>query len=114
MAMNLEQVLAASKNRKTVDVQIEREGWESVRLQELSTAEMMAYRRETKGGDEEEAGLQLLARCWVDDAGERLFAGADALQGLGCVPIDVLQSLTKAVLQVNGLNEQAVEEAGND
>jgi hypothetical protein len=113
MAMTREQVLAASKRRKTIEVEIEREGWESVRLRELSTAEMFAFRKETKDLDEEDSGLHLLARCWVGDDDAPLFVGSEGVGALGLVPMEVLSQLTDAVLEVNGLGEKSVDTAGN-
>jgi hypothetical protein len=113
MAMNREQVLAASKRRNIKEVKIEREGWDVVRLRELSVAEMFAFRKETKDQDDEAVGIALLARCWVGDDDAPLFAGEEGQADLGAIPVDVLSQLGTAVLEVNGLGEKAQESAGN-
>lgn len=104
------EILAAAANRKTVDVESDRLGG-SVRLRELTTAEMFAFRRETKEVDGEESGLHLLAKCWVDESGERCFDGNEGLDALGSMPVEVLNELVDAVLEVNGIGEQAAEAA---
>jgi hypothetical protein len=110
--LSKEQILAAAANRKTRDVEVERFGG-SVRLRELSTGEMLRFRKETADKTDEEAGLELLARCWVDEAGARMFEGTGAMEALGSIPVEVLNALTPAVLAVNGLGAKAEEEAGN-
>lgn len=109
-----EQILAAAKaTRKVSEIEVERLGG-SVRLRELTTAEMFDFRKATKKKDDEEAGLYLLAACWVDEDDRPLFAGDDGFTALGSLPLGILEDLTTVVLEVNGLGQKAVEEAGND
>lgn len=106
-------ILAAAKNRKTRDVEIERLGG-SIRIREMSTAEMMAYRKEVAEMDNAEAGMHLVARCWVDEDGALLFSGESALADLGSLPMEVLNEVSTAVVEVNGIGDKAEQEAGKD
>lgn len=108
--LSKEQILASSAKRKTEDVDIERLGG-AVRLRELSSAEMFAFRRETKDVPDEESALHLVARCWVDGEGNRVFDGEGAIEAISSIPVRVLNELTQAVLSVNGLGSEAVEVA---
>lgn len=106
-----EQILAASKNRKVQEIELERFGG-SVRIREMSTAEILAFRKETRDAEEEEGALHLLVHCWVDEDDARVFSGPDAIAEVAEIPLDVLNELTTAVLEVNGMGKGAVEEAG--
>lgn len=105
-----EAALAAAKRRKVRDVQVERLGGVA-RLRELSTREMMAFRKEYAGKDNEEAGMALLALCWVGEDDEPLFSGESGLEALGDFPTAVLNELSEAVVEVNGIAAGSVEAA---
>lgn len=103
-------VLTASARRKTVDVAVPRLGG-AVRLRELTTAEMFAYRESTKDMGNDQSALHLLTLCWIDESGARLFDGEGAVESLGAIPVEVLNALSGPLLAVNGLGEDAVEAA---
>lgn len=56
------------------------------------------------------ASAKLLARCLVDEDGERLFSEAE-IHELGQKSASVLSRLSEVAQEMNGLTEQAVEEA---
>jgi hypothetical protein len=106
-----DEILAAAKaTLKVEEVEVKRLGG-AVRLKELTTTEMFAFRKETKKLDDEQAGLHLVARCWLGEDDKSLFSGEDGVKDLGALPLGVLEELTHAVLRVNGLGEKAAEAA---
>lgn len=105
-----EAALAAAKRRKVQDVHVERLGGVA-RLRELSTREMMDFRKSQEGKDNEEAGIALLALCWVGEDDAPLFPGEDGLVALGEFPTAVLNELSEAVVEVNGIAVGSAEVA---
>lgn len=112
--LNKDQVLAAvTANRKAKDVHVERLGG-TVRIREMSTAEMLDFRKRTREMEDEESGMFLVSLCWVDEDGARMFDGDNALEEMGALPVEVLNELSAVVLQVNGIGQDAEQEAGKD
>lgn len=105
-----ESALAAAKRRRVQEVEVERLGG-TARIRELSTREMMDFRAAMKDSDSDEAGIALLALCWVGEDDQPLFPGKEGLDALGEFPTAVLNELSGAVVEVNGIKTESVEAA---
>lgn len=115
-----DQLKAAKQRRKTVDVPLPAfgEGVE-VRLRALSAGEALQFNREVtaaqeKGEDVEARALYMIARSWVDEEGEPLFPEEEGVEVLRGLSTEDYNALAKAVLKLNGMGAQAVEEAAKN
>ena len=106
---------AAARRRKTTDVALEGVG--TVRLRALSAGEAQAFQADIKkaaadGRDQEELAFALIARSWVNEDGGLFFAEeAEGIAVAKSLDPETYNVLAKAVLALNGLSADAVEEA---
>jgi hypothetical protein len=111
---------AAAKRRKTVDVEID--GLGTVRLRALSAGDAQQFQTDVRkakadGKNEEELAFSLIARSWIDDAGQLLFPPdekGELTEGIAVAksldPTDY-NIVATAVLRLNGLSAEAVKDA---
>ena len=108
---------AASRRRKTKDVEIEGVG--TVRLRALSAGDAQAFQADVKkaaaeGRDQEELAFPLIARSWIGENGELWLPESEGVALAKALDPEIYNALAKEVLKLNGLDvpaEQAVERA---
>lgn len=107
--------------RKTVDVEIPEAGV-AYRLREMSGTDRdkfeVAVFKEGEGGKRSVDALYLRARlvalCLIGEDGARLYADDEVHQLSDAVPAAVLGRLFTAAQKLNGLDTDAVEDAGKN
>ena len=105
---------AASKRRKTTDVEVEGVG--TVRLRALSAGDALQFQADVKkagaeGLEQEEMAFVLIARSWIGEDGELLFPEADGIAVARSLDPETYNALAKEVLALNGLSKDAIEDA---
>lgn len=105
---------AASRRRKTKDVEIEGVG--TVRLRALSAGEAQQFQADVKkaaaeGKDQEELAFSLIARSWVNESGGLFFEESEGVAVAKSLDPESYNALAKEVLALNGLSADAVDVA---
>lgn len=106
--------------RKTVDVEVP-ELDASFRLREMSGTERDRFEAaafKEEGGKRTIDPLYLRARlvalCLIDESGERMYSDAEITTLSDDLPASILGTLFTAAQKLNGLDAQAVEDAGKN
>ncbi len=107
----------AAKKRKTTTAEIPDVG--SVLLRAVSAGDAVKFQAEIKahkalGKDPEELAFSLIARSWIDENGELWMPEEEGIELAKSLDPDVYNALATAVLKLNGLSADAVEEAGKN
>lgn len=119
--LNFEQILEAD-DMKIIDVEVPEWGG-SIRLRSLTGAERDAFEAESvqvdKAGNPiaappENFRAKLIAKCAIKEDGTKLFASKMAVTALGGKSAAVLTRLAFECQKLNGMTEEAVEEAVED
>lgn len=102
---------AAAKRRKTADLDLD--GLGTVRLRALSAGDAQRFQSEIKkaGDDAEAMAFTLIARSWVGEDGDPLFPEAEGVEVAQSLDPKDYNALARAVLVLNGMNADAVEES---
>lgn len=105
---------AAARKRKTVDVEIEGVG--SVRLRALSAGDAHRFQAEVQkaekdGNDPEGLAFSLIARSWVDENNGPWLPEDEGVELAKSLDPETYRVVASAVLELNGLDKKAVEEA---
>lgn len=118
MPLNREQFqAAAAKRRKTLDVECAEFG--IVRLRSLSAGDVVRFQHEVaqakaKGESDEEVSFGMLARSWVAEDGELLFPIEQGIIEARSLDPALYTELTRAVLRLNGMSVEAIEESAKN
>lgn len=104
----------AAKRRKTSDVEIEGVG--TVRLRALSAGDAQRFQAEVKkakeeGRDPEDLAFPLIALSWIGEDGQLWMPESEGIAFARSLDPDAYNAIAKAVLVLNGLSTEAVEEA---
>lgn len=109
-----------ARRRRTVDVAIE-DGDDThlVRLRALSAGDALDFRAEVAacerdGGDPEQLAPRLIARSWIDEAGDLLLPEDQGVALARALSPEVYAALAAAVLSLNGLAEASIEDAAKN
>lgn len=91
----------------------------AIRIRALTGGELVAYQAEVTahekaGKDPGEMAAVLISRCWIGDDDAPLFAGESGLAEVNSFGGDVLQEVTAAVMELNGVSAAQIEEAAKN
>lgn len=105
---------AAAKRRKTVDVEVEGVGVVRLRALSAGDAQQFQYRAQKaqkEGENVEELGFNLVARSWIGEDGNLLMPEDEGVEFAKSLPTDDFNVLAGATLKLNGLADDAVDDA---
>jgi hypothetical protein len=105
---------AAARRRRTQDVEVPGVG--TVRIVAMSAGAIHQFRHQTQkhqqaGKDPEELGFLLIAQSWVDEEGNPLLPVEEGEQVARELDSAAYNALASAVLKLNGMDPDAVDEA---
>lgn len=105
---------AAARKRKTVEVEIEGVG--AVKLRALSAGDAQRFQAEVQkaekeGKDPEELSFSFIARSWVDADNRPWLPEDEGVELAKSLDPETYKAVAKAVLVLNGLTQEAVEQA---
>lgn len=110
--LTAEQIKAeTAKRRKSEEIEVEELGG-SVRLLELMAGDLIRLQRD--GRDEGEVAFEYVARSWVTEANEPLLPIEEGVAVAKSLSNDAYATILTAVLRLNGIGKQAIEEASKN
>lgn len=112
--MGLKEEILGLVDRPVVEVEVPEWGGRKVRIIAMTAAdrdlwELEAYLERKQGPSAKNVRAKLVARCLVDDAGERVFGEGD-IEALGRKSAKALDRLYDAARKANGLTSAEVKE----
>jgi hypothetical protein len=98
---------------------IDAKGWGTVRIRTMSTAERLSLTHKYDGDsltNDEAAAFycELVAQCVVDEHNEQMFSDNGDVEQLKTRDWKVIEHVADAILEFNGLKEDAVEESAKN
>lgn len=108
---------AAARRRRTLDIDVPEFG--VVRLRALSAGDVVRLQSDTKkaeleGREREEVAFDYLARSWIGESGDLLFPLEEGVQVAKSLDTVTYATLVRAVLKLNGMDAEAIEDAGKN
>lgn len=112
--MGLKEEILGLDDRKVEEVEVKEWGGLKVRVAAMSAAdrdawEIGAYEERKSAGRLQNVRAKLVARCLVDDKGERVFSDAD-IEALGRKSAAALDRLYDVAQRLNALSTAAMKE----
>lgn len=113
MALLNREAILGNRDVQTKDIEVEAWGG-SIRVRTMTVAERTEFTRKASSGEDKvSVASWLVSLLAVDEAGNRLFKPEDVAE-LELKNFRAVDAVVAAILEVNGLNEKKVEEAGKN